>query len=82
MRIGFLDRVSSSLSAVPSVDDQERKSLVFPHHRHGASSIDKNIDHNDNHHLFSHIIKAQRHSDPYSIKWITEGPHEVKDSSM
>jgi hypothetical protein len=81
-RIVFLGRISSSLSAVPFIDDQEQKSLVFPHHRHGSSSINKNIDHNDNHRLFSHIIKAQRHSDPYSIKWITEGPHEVKDSGM
>jgi hypothetical protein len=42
--------------------------------------MDKSIDYNGNHRLFSHIIKAQRHSDPYSIKWITEGPHYFKHS--
>ncbi|CAF4418514.1 unnamed protein product [Adineta steineri] len=25
-------------------------------------------------------MKAQRHSDPYSIKWITDGPHHLRNS--
>jgi hypothetical protein len=56
----FVDRILPLSSTVSSINDQEQKSSVIPHHRH----------------LFSHIIKAQRHSDPYSIKWITEGSHE------
>jgi hypothetical protein len=81
----FLDRVSSSLNPVSSINEQEQKSLVFshyPHHRHESSSLNKNVDFNDNRHLFSHIVKAQRHSDPHSIKWITEGPQEMKDSGI
>lgn len=63
-------------------NNQERKPVSFPHytHRHG-SSIDRN-NLNDGHRLFSHAIKAQRHSDPYSIKWITEGPHRETDSGL
>ena len=83
--IVFLDRFSPSLSAVPAVNEQERKALLFSHyshHQHVPSSIEKSIDYNDNQRVFSHIIKAQRHSDPYSIKWITEGPHYVRDSGM
>ncbi|CAF4647799.1 unnamed protein product, partial [Rotaria sp. Silwood1] len=75
-------RASSSLSTVSSINEQERKTRLFSHythHRHGSPSVDKNINYNDNYRLFSHMIKAQRHSDPYSIKWITEGPHEVRD---
>ncbi|CAF3470621.1 unnamed protein product, partial [Rotaria sp. Silwood2] len=75
-------RASSSLTTVTSINEQERKTRIFSHyshHRHGSSSVDKNINYNDNYRLLSHIIKAQRHSDPYSIKWITEGPHDVKD---
>jgi hypothetical protein len=58
------------------VNNPERKPISFPHythHLHGSSSssIDKN---DDIHRSFLHAIKAQRHSDPYSIKWITEGP--------
>jgi hypothetical protein len=70
---------------VSSIDEQERKSMLYSHyshHRQGSSSIGKSIDYNDNHRLYPHVIKAQRHSDPYSIKWITEGPHQVKDSGM
>ncbi len=66
---------------MPSINEQERKSLLFshyPYHRHGSSSIDKNIDYSDNRHL----IKNQQHGDPYSIKWVTEGPQKVKDSGM
>jgi len=72
------NRISSSINTVSSISEQERKSLVsshYPHQRHESSSI-------DNRHLLSHIVKAQRHSDPYSIKWITKGPHEVKDSDQ
>jgi len=70
---------------VPSINEQEPKSLEFPHYphdRHGSSSIDRSIEYNNNHWLLSHIIKAQRHSDPYSVQWITEGPNKVKDSGM
>ncbi|CAF1186469.1 unnamed protein product [Rotaria sordida] len=76
------NRASSSLSTVSSINEQERKTRLFSHyshHRHGSSSSSKNIEYNDNYRLLSHIIKAQRHSDPYSIKWITEGPYEVRD---
>jgi hypothetical protein len=73
----YLDRVSLPITTTKSfINNQERKSPLFPHyshHRHGSSS--SSIDKNDIHHpLLSHAIKAQRHSDPYSIKWITEGP--------
>lgn len=51
----------------PAISEDERKSLLlshYPEHRH----------------LFSHIAKIQRHSDPYSIQWITDGPQEQKDT--
>jgi len=48
----------------------ERKLVSFPHYTH------RHTDRiGGQHRTFSHIIKAQRHSDPYSIKWITEGPN-------
>jgi hypothetical protein len=83
----YLDRVLLSTSTLSDINDQERKSLLFSHYshyRHGSSSssIDKSIDYNDNNRPFSHIIKAQRQSDPYSIKWITEGPQQVRDAGM
>lgn len=51
----------------PAVNEQERKSLIishYPEHRH----------------LFSHMVKVQRHSDPYSSKWVTEGPKEENNT--
>ena len=77
----YLDRISVSTSTKSSINDQERKSISFPHythHRHGSSSTDKN-DYNDVHRSFPHAVKAQRHSDSYSIKWVTEGPHRDSD---
>jgi hypothetical protein len=68
-----------------SLNEQEQKSQLFsryPHSQHGSSSIDKSNDYDDNHNLLSHVVKAQRHSDPYSIKWITQGPHRTRDSGM
>jgi hypothetical protein len=65
------------------INDQERKPIAFPHyshHRHVSSSTDKTEPY-DIHRPFLHAIKAQRHSDPYSIKWITEGPQRDTDSS-
>ncbi len=50
----------------------------YTHHRHVSSS--SSIDKNDLHRPFLHAIKAQRHSDPYSIKWITEGTHRDLDT--
>ncbi|CAF2127500.1 unnamed protein product [Rotaria magnacalcarata] len=78
------NRASSSLSTVSYLSDQDRKTRLFSHYshyQHGLSSAGKNVDSNDNNHhrLLPHIIKAQRHSDPYSIKWITQGPHTVRD---
>jgi len=81
----YLDRALVSTSTKSFINNQERKPVSFPHyshHRHGSSSsslIDKN-DHNDIHRPFLHAIKAQRHSDPYSIKWITEGPNRDSDT--
>ncbi len=77
----YLDRMAFPTTTKSIINNQEQKPVSFPHythHRHGSSSsssssIDKN-DHNDIHRLFPHAVKAQRHSDPYSIKWITEGP--------
>jgi len=69
-------RVSLPTSTKSFINNPEQNPISFPHythHRYGSSSIDKN-DYNDNHRPFLHAIKAQRHSDPYSIKWITEGP--------
>ena len=79
-----LDRGVPSTSTKSIPNNQERKSVSFPHythHRHGLSSIDKH-DPNEIHRLFSHAVKAQRHSDPYSIKWITEGPQRDLDSGL
>lgn len=82
--------MGSPTSTKSNINNQERKPVSFPHytHRHGSSSssssaslIDRNNP-NDGHRLFSHAIKAQRHSDPYSIKWITEGPHREIDSGL
>ncbi|CAF3366849.1 unnamed protein product [Rotaria socialis] len=72
-------RMSVSTSTQSFVNDQERKPISFSHYshyRHGSSSssIDKN-DRSDIHRPIVNAIKVQRHSDPYSIKWITEGPH-------
>ncbi|CAF0819558.1 unnamed protein product [Rotaria sp. Silwood1] len=70
-------RMSIPTTTLSFINDQERKPISFSHyshHRHVSSSIDKN-DHNDIHRPLLHAIKVQRHSDPYSIKWITEGPH-------
>jgi hypothetical protein len=82
--IVYLDRVSVPTSTKSSINNPDRKTISFPHythHRHGSSSssIDK-TEHNDIHRPFLHAIKAQRHSDPYSIKWITEGPNRDADS--
>ncbi len=79
----YLDRVSLSSSPQSFLNDQERKPISFPHyshHRHesSSSSIHK-TEHNDIHRPFLNAIKAQRHSDPYSIKWITEGPYRNID---
>ena len=49
------------------INEQERKSLLishYPEHRH----------------LFSHMVKVQRHSDPSSNKWVTEGPQEENNT--
>ncbi|CAF2730508.1 unnamed protein product [Rotaria sp. Silwood2] len=70
-------RMSISTTTLSFINDQERKPISFSHyshHRHVSSSIDKNAQH-DIHRPFLHANKVQRHSDPYSIKWITEGPH-------
>jgi hypothetical protein len=74
-------RATFSTSTKSITNNQERKPTSFPHynhHRHGSSS--SLIDKTDVHRLFSHAVKAQRHSDPYSIKWITEGPNRDTDS--
>lgn len=73
-----------STSTQSFINDQERKSFTFTHYshyRHGSSSssIDKN-DPNDIHRPLLHAIKIQRHSDPHSIKWITEGPRRDMNS--
>lgn len=83
----YLDRGGSPTSTKSNINNQERKTVSFPHythHRHGSSPsslIDRN-NYNDGHRLFSHAIKAQRHSDPYSIKWITEGPNRETDYGL
>jgi hypothetical protein len=64
------------------INNQERKTISFPHythHKHGLLSS-SSIDKNDNQRPFLNAIKAQRHSDPYSIKWITEGPNRDIDT--
>ncbi|CAM4872694.1 unnamed protein product [Rotaria socialis] len=58
-----------------------RLKIIVHDYNRASSSLSKNVDSNDNNHhrLLPHIIKAQRHSDPYSINWITQGPHIVRD---
>lgn len=80
-----LDRVLQATTPKIFVREQERKPLAFPHythHRHGSpsSSVDNHIEQNSIYRPLLHAIKVQRHSDPYSIKWITEGPHRDIDA--
>jgi hypothetical protein len=77
----YLDRGLLPTSTKSMINNQERKTVSFPHytHRHVSSSF---TDKTDVHRLFSHAVKAQRHSDPYSIKWITEGPNRDTDSGL
>ena len=76
-----LDRVALPSTARPTHHERERKPVLYSHythHRHSSSSsssVDKIAESNNIYRPFLHAIKAQRHSDPYSIKWITEGPH-------
>ncbi|CAF0874707.1 unnamed protein product [Adineta ricciae] len=74
-------RISSSSTAIPSLDEQERNFPIISHKSNNqvASSADQTIEYNEHHPLFSKIVKAQRHSDPYSIKWITDVPSRAKD---
>lgn len=83
--IWSLDRASSFSTTVSYINDQERKTRLFSHYshyRHGSASVDKSTDHNDKHRMLSHVIKAQRHSDPYSIKWITQRPDDIENLGM
>lgn len=58
----------------------DRKPNSFPHYSHHRHNPDNHIEQPNIYRPFLHAIKAQRHSDPYSIKWITEGPHrELKN---
>ncbi|CAF0724284.1 unnamed protein product [Adineta ricciae] len=74
-------RISSSSTAIPSLDEQERNFPIISHKSNNqiTSSADKTIEYNEHHPLFSKIVKAQRHSDPYSIKWITDVPSRFND---
>ena len=73
--------MSMSTSTKSFLNNQERKPISFPHyshHRHDSSS--SSSIYKTEHRPFLHAIKAQRHSDPYSIKWITEGPYRNIDT--
>ncbi|UJR21290.1 hypothetical protein I4U23_024382 [Adineta vaga] len=76
-------RTLASSSTVPSLNEKERHSPIISHKSNprvgSSSSTDKAIEYNEHHHLFSKIVKAERHSDPYSIKWITKVPSSIKD---
>lgn len=71
-------RVPSASTSRTSLHD--RKPNSFPHYSHHRHNPDNQIEQPNIYRPFLHAIKAQRHSDPYSIKWITEGPHrELKN---
>lgn len=74
IRVHDYNRVIISTSTKSSLNHQERKPVSFPHYTH------RHTDRIGHHRTFSHVIKAQRHSDPYSIKWITEGPNSNTDT--
>ena len=82
--VDFLDRVVTSPSTVSTIGAQEQKSSLFSHHHRHATSpavpADKKIDESDLHRPLSHAIKAQRHSDPYAIQWITETSHPLREA--
>ncbi|CAF1281942.1 unnamed protein product [Adineta steineri] len=76
-------RIIPSTSTASPSNEQDQNFLIssyYSNSRHELPTIDKNTNYNDNHQLFSHVMKAQRHSDPYSIKWITDGPHHLRNS--
>ncbi|CAF0963417.1 unnamed protein product [Adineta ricciae] len=77
-------RVSMSTSTSSSssfLSNPEYKPLSFPHYSHHRHDSSSSAVHKHEQRPFLHAIKAQRHSDPYSIKWITEGPYRDTDKS-
>ena len=81
----YLDRVSMSTSTSSSssfLSNPEYKPLSFPHYSHHRHDSSSSAVHKHEQRPFLHAIKAQRHSDPYSIKWITEGPYRDTGKSL
>lgn len=79
----YLDRASMSTSTSSSfLSNPEYKPLSFPHYSHHRHDSSSSSVHKHDQRPFLHAIKAQRHSDPYSIKWITEGPYRDTGKSL
>ncbi|CAF0784482.1 unnamed protein product [Adineta steineri] len=68
-------RMSLSTSTKSYIDNQEHKPFSFPHYSHHRHESSQPSIYKTDHRPFLHAIKAQRHSDATSIKWITDGPH-------
>lgn len=78
-----LDRITGLSTSKMFSNEKERKptnSHHYTHYRHSSSSVDKLSEPNNIYRPFLHAIKAQRHSDPYSIKWITESPYRPNEN--
>ena len=79
----YLDRVTMPTSTKSLLDNPEQKPISFLHYSHHRySTYSSSLAKDDHHRPFSHAIKAQRHSDPYSIKWITQGPPRDPDTGV